>query len=247
MYVRSHIDHVSGDRKYIYLDENKKKYIKDKHKYYPIKKYKGVYSLQKKRGGAPSDKEEGFIDVVLLVYNNDKDTKDSIEEPTEYTEYKAKIDMNDIILDYEDKTYKDIVKDKIIRIFNKNYNKIKKIFDENYKSDTNINPNINHFIIKKTSEKVFEVYFKKYTTPEEFKIDNYKQYYNIIYKRDNKIDKYSNTDSKIDEFLTIFSMKDETPDVIDSSLSYKRIKNLDKEGYSILYKSTLDKLKQIFL
>ena len=43
MYVRSHIDHVSGDRKYIYLDENKKKYIKDKHKYYPIKKYKGVY------------------------------------------------------------------------------------------------------------------------------------------------------------------------------------------------------------
>ena len=239
MYVRSHIDHVSGDRKYIYLDENKKKYIKDKHKYYPIKKYKGVYSLQKKRGGAPNDKEEGFIDVVLHVYNK----VDSIEDPTEYTEYKAKIDMNDIILDYEDKTYKDIVKDKIIRIFNKSYKKIKNIFDENYKSDTNIN----HFIIKeKPSEKVFEVYFKKYTTPEEFKIDNYKQYYNIIYKRDNKIDKYSNTDSKIDEFLTIFSMTDETRVEIDSS-AYKKIKNLDKEGYSILYKSTLDKLKQIFL
>ena len=239
MYVRSHIDHVSGDRKYIYLDENKKKYIKDKHKYYPIKKYKGVYSLQKKRGGAPNDKEEGFIDVVLLVYNK----VDSIEDPTEYTEYKAKIDMNDIILDYEDKTYKDIVKDKIIRIFNKSYKKIKNIFDENYKSDTNIN----HFIIKvKPSEKVFEVYFKKYTTPEEFKIDNYNQYYNIIYKRDNKIDKYSNTDSKIDEFLTIFSMTDETRVEIDSS-AYKKIKNLDKEGYSILYKSTLDKLKQIFL
>ena len=157
MYVRSHIDHVSGDRKYIYLDEKKKKYIKDKHKYYPIKKYKGVYSLQKKRGGAPSDKEEGFIDVVLHVYNK----VDSIEDPTEYTEYKAKIDMNDIILDYEDKTYKDIVKEKIIRIFNKNYDKIKEIFDKNYKSDTNINhKNINHFIIKeKQSEKVFEVHF----------------------------------------------------------------------------------------
>ena len=94
MYVRSHIDHVSGDRKYIYLDENKKKYIKDKHKYYPIKKYKGVYSLQKKRGGAPNDKEEGFIDVVLHVYNNGKDTPGSIEEPTEYTEYKAKINFH---------------------------------------------------------------------------------------------------------------------------------------------------------
>lgn len=237
MYVRSHIDHVSGDRKYIYLDENKKKYIKDKHKYYPIKKYKGVYSLQKKRGGAPNDKEEGFIDVVLHVYNNDK-------EPTEY---KAKIDMNDIILDYEDKTYKDIVKDKIIRIFNKKYDKIKEIFDKNYKGDKNIN----HFIIKeKPTEKVFEVHFKKYTTTEEFKIEVFKDnYYNIIYKRDNKIDKdsYPITDSNNNEFLTIFSMTDETLTNIDSSLSYEQITKLDKEGYSILYKSTLDKLKQIFL
>ena len=242
MYVRSHIDHVSGDRKYIYLDENKKKYIKDKHKYYPIKKYKGVYSLQKKRGGAPNDKEEGFIDVVLHVYNNGKDTKESIEDPTEYTEYKAKIDMNDIILDYEDKTYKDIVKDKIIRIFNKNYNKIKKIFDKNYSTDKNIN----HFIIKKTSGNVFEVHFKKYTTLEEFNIDGFiDKYYNIIYKRDNKIDKdsYSNNN----EFLTIFSMTDETTAEIQSTPKYEQIINLDKEGYSILYKSTLDKLKQIFL
>ena len=242
MYVRSHIDHVSGDRKYIYLDENKKKYIKDKHKYYPIKKYKGVYSLQKKRGGAPSDKEEGFIDVVLHVYNK----VDSIEDPTEYTEYKAKIDMNDIILDYEDKTYKDIVKDKIIRIFNKSYKKIKEIFSDKYSTDKNIN----HFIIKeKPSQKVFEVHFKKYTKTEEFKIEVFKDnYYNIIYKRDNKIDKdsYPITDSNNNEFLTIFSMTDETRVEIDSS-AYKKIINLDKEGYSILYKSTLDKLKQIFL
>ncbi len=41
-------------------------------------------------------------------------------------------------------------------------------------------------------------------------------------------------------------MTDETRVEIDSS-AYKKIKNLDKEGYSILYKSTLDKLKQIFL
>ena len=243
MYIRSHIDYVSGNRKYIYLDENNKKYIRDKNKYYPIKKYKGIYSLQKKRGGAPNDKEEGFIDVVLLVYNNDKDTKDRIEEPTEY---KAKIDMNDIILEYKDKTYEDIVKDKIIRIFNKKYNKMEEIFNKNYKSDKNIN----HFIIKeKPTEKVFEVHFKKYTKLEEFKIEVFKDnYYNIIYKRDNKIDKdsYSNADLKIDEFLTIFSMTDETPAKIDSS-AYKQIENLDKEGYSILYKSTLDKLKLIFL
>ena len=237
MYVRSHIDHVSGNRKYIYLDENNKKYIRDKNKYYPIKKYKGIYSLQKKRGGAPSDKEEGFIDVVLHLYDNDK-------EPTEY---KAKIDMNDIILHYDDKTYKDIVKGKIIRIFNKNYNKIKDIFSDKYSTDKNIN----HYIIKeKPSEKVFEVHFNSYdTTTDTFNIDSIKDtYYNIIYKRDNKIDKdsYSNTESKIDEFLTIFSMTDETTAEIDSSV-YKKITKLDKEGYSILYKSTLDKLKQIFL
>ena len=242
MYIRSHIDYVSGNRKYIYLDENNKKYIRDKNKYYPIKKYKGIYSLQKKRGGAPSDKEEGFIDVVLLVYNNGNDITDSIEEPTEY---KAKIDMNDIILEYKDKTYEDIVKDKIIRIFNKKYNKMEEIFNKNYKSDKNIN----HFIIKKQSEKSFEVHFKSYITADTFNIDSIKdKYYNIIYKRDNKIDKdsYSNADLKIDEFLTIFSMTDETPAKIDSS-AYKQIENLDKEGYSILYKSTLDKLKLIFV
>ena len=244
MYIRSHIDYVSGNRKYIYLDENNKKYIRDKNKYYPIKKYKGIYSLQKKRGGAPNDKEEGFIDVVLHLYDNDKDTKNSIEDPTEY---KAKIDMNDIILNYDDKTYKDIVKGKIIRIFNKNYNKMKEIFNKNYQNDKNIN---HYYIIKKkTSEKNFEVHFKSYTTTGAFNIDDIKdKYYNIIYKRDNKIDKdsYSNADSKIDEFLTIFSMTDETLDKIDSS-AYKQIENLDKEDYSILYKSTLDKLKQIFV
>ena len=110
--------------------------------------------------------------------------------------------------------------------------------------------NINHFIIKeKPTEKVFEVHFKKYTKLEQFKIEVFKDnYYNIIYKRDNKIDKdsYSNADLKIDEFLTIFSMTDETSAKIDS-LAYKQIVNLDKEGYSILYKSTLDKLKQIFV
>jgi len=238
MYVRSHIDHVSGDRKYIYLDENKKKYIKDKHKYYPIKKYKGVYSLQKKRGGAPNDKEEGFIDVVLLVYNNGKDTKESIEDPTEY---KAKIDMNDIILDYEDKTYKDIVKDKIIRIFNKNYNKIKENFDKNYKSDTNINPNINHFIIKKTSGNVFEVHFKKYTTLEEFNIDNYKQYYNIIYERNNKISKYHNDDIDIDNYKIIFSINDNEI----YTINYTKI---NKKYYDPpLYKSLIDLFTALFL
>jgi hypothetical protein len=239
MYVRSHLDYVSGDRKYIYLDENKKKYIKDKNAYYPIKKYKGVYSLQKKRGGGPNDKEEGFIDVVLHVYDNG--SEDSIEE---LTEFKAKIDMNDIILDYEDKTYKDIVKDKIIKIFNKNYEKIIDIFTDKYSTYKNIN----HFIIKKISQNVFEVYFKKYSNPDNFQIDSYKDFYNIIYKRDNKIDKdsYSNADSKNNEFLTIFSMTDETTTEIPSTPPYKNIKNTDKEGYSILYKSTLDKLKEIY-
>jgi hypothetical protein len=220
MYVRSHLDYVSGDRKYIYLDENKKKYIKDKHKYYPIKKYKGVYSLQKKRGGAPNDKEEGFIDVVLHVY-------DSIEEPTEF---KAKIDMNDIILDYEDKTYKDIVKDNIISIFNKNYEKIIDIFTDK---------NINHFIIKKNSQNVFEVYFKKYSDPDNFQIDSYKNFYNIIYKRDNKISKYHN--HYIDNYNIIFSINDSEIDV-DNYIK------IDEIYYDPpLYKSLIDLFTALFL
>ena len=181
--------------------------------------------------------------------------------------------MNDIILEYKDKTYEDIVKKKIIRIFNKSYNKMKEIFNKNYQNDKNINHyyiikkkmleiiefimksdnniiNDYNIIKKKTSEKNFEVHFKSYTTTGAFNIDDIKdKYYNIIYKRDNKIDKdsYSNADLKIDEFLTIFSMTDETLDEIQSTPSYKQIENLDKEDYSILYKSTLDKLKQIFL
>jgi hypothetical protein len=65
MYTRSHIDYVSGVRKYIYIDGNNKKYIKDKNKYYPIKKYKGVYSQKNIRGGA----SKTIDNVVLQIYD----------------------------------------------------------------------------------------------------------------------------------------------------------------------------------
>jgi hypothetical protein len=143
--------------------------------------------------------------------------------------------MNDIILDYEDKTYKDIVKDKIINIFNKNYDKINDIFNKNYSTDKNIN----HFIIKKIDEKVFEVYFKKYTTSDTFNIDEYKQCYNIIYKRDNKISKYHN--HYIDNYNIIFSINDSEIDV-DNYIK------IDEIYYDPpLYKSLIDLFTALFL
>jgi hypothetical protein len=72
MYVRSHIENVSGTNKYIYIntdDATKKKYIRENKIYYPIKKYKGIYSLQKKRGGAPpTSSVYASIDVKLHLY-----------------------------------------------------------------------------------------------------------------------------------------------------------------------------------
>jgi len=41
-------------------------------------------------------------------------------------------------------------------------------------------------------------------------------------------------------------MTDETTTTEIDYSSYKQIKYLDKEGYGILYKSTLDKLKEIY-
>ena len=100
MYVRSHIDTVSGNRKYIYIDENNKKYIKDKNKYYPIKKYKGAYTLQKIRGGDAS------IEVQLHLYGiKDADGKEA--KP-----FNTTINLSNIVLNPDDyDTYKKIIKD----------------------------------------------------------------------------------------------------------------------------------------
>jgi hypothetical protein len=236
MYVRSHIENVSGTNKYIYIntdDATKKKYIRENKIYYPIRKYKGIYSLQKKRGGAPGD---ASIDVKFHVYGIDgADGKVSKEAQI----FDTNINLNDIILDSNDTTYKSIIDKNIILVFKNGFDNIQDVFTKQYGGKNNIN----HFVIIRKPVDNFEVKFKKYTDSDSFDIKSYNQFYNIIYKRNNKIDSYSPQESN--EFLTIFSITD---DYIDEKVTgaYKNFDNIYNEDYIQLYNSTLDKLKEIY-
>ena len=230
MYVRSHIDTVSGDRKYIYIDENNKKYIKDKNKYYPIKKYKGAYTLQKIRGGDAS------IEVQLHLYGI-KDADGKVSEDKKI--FDTTIDLSNIVLNPDDyDTYKKIIKDNKISIYNKGFAPIDIDFTSN---------NINHFITIKNISNKFKVYFKNYTSVgSKFTIESYSSFYNIIYKRNNRIDKDSEATSK-DTFFVIFSIiedYDDTDFILDDN--YTEIPYVYNQEYNSLYDTTLDKLKKIY-
>ena len=252
MYVRSHIDTVSGDRKYIYIDENNKKYIRDKNKYYPIKKYKGVYTLQKIRGGVG----DASIDVELLVYDiKGVDGKVSEEAKT----FNTTIDLSNIVLNPNDEKYNEIIKDNKIYIFNKGSESIDALL-----STLNVDIiNINHYVIIKNKDNVFKfkVKYKKFIKGTPRSMANINDKYNIIYIRNNKIDEKS-TDNLEENFLTIFSITD--VDDVNVSQSYddyaelagtagtadtaelRAIEKKEKEEYNRLYHYTLNKLKEIY-
>lgn len=262
MYVRSHIDIVSGDRKYIYIDENNKKYIRDKNKYYPIKKYKGVYTLQKIRGGV-GDASGANIDVELLVYDiKGVDGEVSKEANT----FNTTIDLSNIVLNPNDEKYKEIIKDNKIYIFNKGSESIEKLL-----STLNVDIiNINHYVIIKIGDNVFKVIYKKIIKYTLRSMANINDKYNIIYIRNNKIDEKS-TDNLEENFLTIFSITD-VDDVNDVNVSQsyddytvlagtlgtvgtagtadtaelRAIEKKEKEEYNRLYHYTLNKLKEIY-
>ena len=230
MYVRSHIDTVSGDRKYIYIDENNKKYIRNKNKYYPIKKYKGAYSLQKIRGGDAS------IEVQLHLYGiKDADGKVSEDAKT----FETTIDLSNIVLDPDDKIYEDIIEDNKISIYNKGFASVDTDFTSN---------NINHFITIKNVKNIFKVYFKNYTGEgnHQFDIKPYSSFYNIIYKRNNRIDKDSEA-TREETFFVIFSIIEDF-DATDFKLDdkYIEIPDVYNKEYNSLYDTTLDKLKKIY-
>jgi len=228
MYVRSHIDTVSGDRKYIYIDENNKKYIRDKNKYYPIKKYKGAYTLQKIRGGVGG----ASIEVQLHLYGiKGVDGKEA--KPINTT-----INLSNIVLNTDDTIYEDIIKDNKISIYNKGFAPIGTDF---------IGNNINHFITIKNISNKFKVYFKNYTSVgSKFTIESYSSFYNIIYKRNNRIDKDSEATSEA-TFFVIFSIIEDFDDT-DFNLDdkYKEIPYVYNQEYNSLYDTTLDKLKKIY-
>jgi hypothetical protein len=240
MYVRSHIDTVSGDRKYIYIDENNKKYIRDKNKYYPIKKYKGVYILQKIRGGVGGPS----IDVQLHLYG----IKGVAGKENDLQTFYTTIDLSNIVLNTKDETYKKIIKKNEIYIFNKDYDsistKIKGFLNNGGIISQRGGIIINHYVIIKDNSG-FKVFFKKNT---QYTIDiiyvlltKYVSFYNIIYERNNKIDSNSNQG---EYFLTIFSITEDDSKVNDElQSSYIQLKD---PIYNKLYDSTLDKLKETY-
>ena len=235
MYARSHIDYVSGVRKYIYLDGNNKKYIKDKNKYYPIKKYRGVYSQKNIRGGA----NKTIDNVELRIYDIPGKTE---EDTTPYIEFVINIDVSDYIDgvgDDDDNTYKSILNDdKHIYVFTKKSKYIAKVYEK--LKDV---PGMNHFVIVKNNES-FKVYIKNNNSIlTNFDITKFSKFYNIIYKRNNKITKYS--DDELKDFLTIFSItEDDTGDAIETG--YDEIDDGTDEEYNTLYKSALDKLNELY-
>jgi hypothetical protein len=238
MYTRSHIDYVSGVRKYIYLDGNNKKYIKDKNKYYPIKKYKGVYSQKNIRGGA----SKTIDNVALQIY----DIIDKTDDTPPYIEFNINIDVSDYIDDDNDSTYKSILNDdKLIYVFNKNSQNITDVLTK-----LKAVPGMNHFIIVKKKQSL-NIYINKknlYLYSFVSNIERFSAFYNIIYKRNNKINKYS--DDTIEDILTIFSITDD--DISEGGLkdyiknNYDIIEDNDVE-YRALYKSTFDKLNELYL
>ena len=232
MYVRSHIDTVSGNRKYIYIDENNKKYIRDKNKYYPIKKYKGVYTLQKIRGGVG----DASIVVELHLYGI-KDADGAVTKDAKT--FNTTIDLSNIVLNTDDDdTYKNIINDKKISIYNKGVAPIDTDFTSN---------NINHFITIKNVKNIFKVYFKNYTREGgKFDIKPYSSFYNIIYIRNNKIDNDSEATSEA-TFFVIFSIIEDFDDTdFKLDYKYKEIPYVYNQEYNSLYDTTLDKLKKIY-
>jgi hypothetical protein len=237
MYARSHIDYVSGVRKYIYLDGNNKKYIKDKNKYYPIKKYRGVYSQKNIRGGA----NKTIDNVELRIY----DIPGKTDDTPPYIEFNINIDVSDYIDDDNDNTYKSILNDdKLIYVFNKNSNNITDVLTK--LKDV---PGMNHFVIVKKKQSL-NIYINKKDSVSISNVDiaKFSAFYNIIYKRNNKINKYS--DDTIEEFLTIFSITDDDSseavlqEYIDTN--YNIIVDNDEE-YSALYKLALYKINELYL
>lgn len=267
MYARSHIDTVSGDRKYIYIDENNKKYIRDKNKYYPVKKYKGSYILQKIRGGAS-------INVNLRVYGikGVNDTEVKIFENIKLDNIGSDSSPDDI----------NIISENTIYIFNKGNNKIEEILKKlnpnkntetrenitNYNGNNKITElfkklnsnkntetpenitNYNHFVIIKKNDSEFDVHIKKndkkentYNIIESIKTKFNKSCYHIIYKRNNNIiDKSS--EGLEDDFIVIFSISDLFLEKDKFGDDYsKRDQN---EEYNTLYKSLIKTLFQLF-
>lgn len=259
MYVRSHIENVSGINKYIYIDaedDTNKKYIREKNIYYPVKKYKGVLKRVKngkdskiKRGGAGKN-----IKLNAHIYNGDITDKDKLKSEIIQT---GDIDIMDGVVELLKDDSINIIRDNNILIFNNNIDtdKIVKAYKSIFKNTDDIG-GVNHFIIIKEYDNNYREYIRKQpdqTQPpqppqppnvKELIADNLKDFYHIMYIRNNKITRHS-IDGANTEFLVIFSIsKTDTDAKID--LKTDTYKKSSKNIYKDLYDTLIQRLGTLF-
>jgi hypothetical protein len=274
MYVRSHIENVSGINKYIYIntdDATKKKYIRENKIYYPVKKYNGVLKRIKNSKNAPKISKRaggaaGYIQFTIKIYNN-TDEGDGDGDGEELQQPINTITTNDInITDGEVLTTLaaesiGIMPNKDIHIFNKNYKDIRNILNKITIPSTDIY-GINHFVIIEEDNGKFKVYIRnqpteRYTEPPDItdKIEDIistlsstlKDCYHVIYKRNNNITNNSNEGAK-NGFIVIFSiLKNGIDSIIDESyLTNDYTEYEDDKIYNALYKKLIDTLPKLF-
>jgi hypothetical protein len=269
MYVRSHIENVSGTNKYIYInaeDSTKKKYIRENNIYYPVKKYNGVLKRIKNSKNAPKSSRRaggaiGDIQFTIKIYDNTEDGEGEESQP----QFKE-ITTNDInITDAEVLTTLaaesiGIMPNKDIHIFNKNYNNIRDILNTITIPSTDIY-GINHFVIIEEENGKFKVYIRnqpteRYTEPPDItdKIEDIrstlsstlKDCYHVIYKRNNNITNNSNEGAK-NGFIVIFSiLKNGIDNINEGYLKDDYTKYEDDEIYNVLYTKLIDTLPKLF-
>lgn len=248
MYVRSHIENVSGINKYIYIDaedDTNKKYIREKNIYYPVKKYKGVLKRVKngkdskiKRGGAGKN-----IKLNAHIYNGDIIDKDKDKLKSEIIQT-GDIDIMDGVVELLKEDNINIIRDNNILIFNNNIDADKIVKAYNSIFSTSVIGGVNHFIIIKVDGDNYNEYIRKQPEDqsqsqnvEELIADNLKDFYHIMYIRNNKITNHS-IDGANTEFLVIFSIskKENTGAKIDiNKYTYtKSSKAISKDLYDTL-------------
>ena len=250
MYVRSHIENVSGTNKYIYInteDDTNNKYIREKNIYYPVKKYKGVLKIVRNgkgnkiiKGGA-----DGDIKLTIKIYKNDGNSPESKQITTE----DINITKNEVIQALASHS-SSIMPEQDIHIFNKNID-TRNILSKLVGSGVRNNYGINHFIIIKESDGIFNVYIRiqpKEQSPDIEGVktdinDNLKDCYHIIYKRNNKITKSS---SATDNIIVIFSILNKGVDTINIEKLEKYEKYEDDKMYVALYTKLIDELPKLF-
>jgi len=255
MYVRSHIEIVSGINKYIYVnseDDTNNKYIREKNIYYPVKKYKGVLKIVRNgkgnkiiKGGA-----DGDIKLTIKIYKNDGNFPENKQITTE----DINITKNEVIQALASHS-SSIMPEQDIHIFNKNID-TRNILSKLVGSGVRNNYGINHFIIIKESDGRFNVYIRiQLNEPSEsqdivavkkYIHESLKECYHIIYKRNNKITKSSNA---TDNIIVIFSILNKGVDTI----KIEELENLNKYEkyeddymYVTLYTKLIDELTKLF-